>query len=88
MLVIRKSAAFVPVTVTLLTVSEPVPVLLTVTGLGELVVFTVCDEKLRLLGLTFAFGAITVPLTGMVCGLPGALSCKVSTAEKFPVLLG
>jgi hypothetical protein len=44
--------------------------------------------KLRLDGLTLAFGAITVALTGIDCGLPGALSVKVMTAETAPVLLG
>ena len=86
--VITNSVGFEPVSVIPLIVNAPVPELVNVTVFAPLVVFMLWFEKLRLDGLTLAFGAIPVAVTCTCCGLPEALSWKLSTAEMLPVLLG
>jgi hypothetical protein len=54
---------------------------LSVTVFAALSSFSVSDPKLRLDGLTLAFGAITLAVIAPFCGLSDALSVKVSMAE-------
>src|SRR5260370_1438951 len=64
-LVWAKSPAFVPVTAMLLIVKAAVPLLVSVTVLAALVVFTIWFPKLRLLELRLTAGAgvpVPVPL--------------------------
>jgi hypothetical protein len=86
--VTRKSDEFDPVMVTPEIVKAPTPGLLSVTVFAVLVVLTLCDGKLRLDGLRSASGAITVAVIATICGLPGALSCKLRMAETEPTWLG
>lgn len=49
--------------------------------------FTVCDPKLKLLGLGLALGSIAFPLIETCCGLPGALSWMFKVALAAPTWL-
>jgi hypothetical protein len=69
-----KSPAFVPARPTLLIDSGAVPVFVTVTLCGALVVPTPWDPKLTVDGDTCTAGAVPVPLSATACGLPAASS--------------
>ena len=72
--VCEKSPAFVPATPTLLIDRGAVPVFVTVTLCGALVVPTPCDPKATVDGDTCTAGAVPVPLRATECGLPAASS--------------
>jgi len=57
-------------TVTVETCIGPVPVLVNVTVLAVLVVPSICEEKLTLVGLSDATGAVPVPLSATDCVVP------------------
>src|SRR5579864_3005410 len=84
LLVAEKSllAAMVP------TLIAPVPVLVSVTGFGALVVPAIWPGKVRLAGEKLATGAVPVPLNPVVCGPPKALSFTVSVPARVPVAVG
>ena len=84
----RKSAASEPVIVTDEIVSDPSPGLLSVTVFAEVVLPTGSEPKLRLDEFTLAFGAMMVARICTCCGLPVAVSVRLSVAEAAPVLLG
>src|ERR1700733_4945321 len=67
--------------------SVVVPVVVTVTVLGALVVFVFCVPKFKLDGLAAAAGLITVAVMGTVCGLPAALSVSRRFAACVGVVL-
>lgn len=81
LLVWPKSLLFVPVMETLDIVSEPVPVLFTVTGWLELDVLTAWFVNIRDEVESETTGAVPVPESEIVCGLPVA----ESTIEIDPV---
>ncbi len=67
------------------------PVLVKVTVWAVLVPPTVVEPKIRLVGDTVAMGAGAlrpVPVNGMACGLPLALSVKVIDPTLVPVAVG
>lgn len=61
-----------------------VPGLLIVIVEGELVAPTFVFAKVMDVGLTVICGTVPVPVRVTVCGLPLALSTKVSVAERVP----
>lgn len=71
-----KSPALVPVTVMLVIVSEPVPVLVSVTVDAALVVLITWLAKVRVVGARLTAGVAVTPLppSATDCGLPVALS--------------
>ena len=78
-----------PVTCTLEMVADTLPVLLTVTVLGALVLPAFTLPKFRLVGDTLSVGgAVPVPVSGIVCGLPGPLSVTESVALLIPEAIG
>jgi hypothetical protein len=70
----------------LLIVIAVVPTFFRVTVLAALVVPTVTEPKLKLLGVSSA--VVPVPLSGTCCGLPAALSVTVKFALRAPVVDG
>ena len=75
----------------LLIASVAVPLLVSVAGCAELVVFSVWLLKLRLVGDSVTAGApatAPVPVTLTVWGLPGALSVIVTIPVRVPVAVG
>jgi hypothetical protein len=86
LLVCAKSPAAVPVIVKLVIVIAVVPTFLSVTVLAALVLPTVTEPKLRLVGVSSA--VVPVPLSGTCCGLPAALSVTVRFALRAPVVDG
>jgi hypothetical protein len=87
-LVCAKSLAFVPVRVTLEMVSGAVPVLVRVTLCAALVVVMSWPAKVRLAGESETTGTTPVPVSGILCGLPEALSVTESEAFRAPVADG
>ena len=87
-LVCAKSLAFVPVIAMLEMVSGPVPELVSVTLCAELVVVMSWPVKVRLVGESVTAGATPVPLSGMLWGLPDALSVTEREAWRAPVAVG
>ena len=73
-----------------LIVSGAVPVLVSVTFWGALVVPTCCWPKPRLVGASVTAGAVAtpVPLSATVCGVPGALSAMLTEAVRDPAAVG
>jgi hypothetical protein len=57
---------------------------------AALVVPTVCEAKVRLVGLSAADGptAVPVPVRLAVCGLPAALSVTVIVPVRVPAAVG
>jgi hypothetical protein len=82
--VCAKSAEFVPSTPMLAIVSGAVPEFCRVVLCAALVVPTVWPAKVRLAGVRVTAGAVPVPLSAAVCGLPGALSVMETLAERLP----
>ena len=87
-LVSAKSAALVPVSVTLVMESAAAPVFVSVTVFAALVDFTSCTAKVRVVGESVTLGAVPVPVRGTVCGLPAALSVRLRAAVRVPVAVG
>lgn len=85
-----KSPGSVPAILTLLRVTADVPLLVTVTLIGELVTPTTTLPKLTLVGerVTADPAVAPVPETGSVCGLPGALSATDTEALLDPEAAG
>ena len=83
--VCEKFEEFVPANAMLLIVSAPVPVLVNVTGLAALVVFTIWFPNASDVGdrLTTGTRVTPVPVNAMLCGLPLALSVIVTDAERI-----
>jgi len=71
-------------------VSGAVPVFFTVELWTALLVPTCCDPKLRLEGVsvTAGAGAVPVPLSATLCGLPVASSATWMLAVRVPAALG
>jgi hypothetical protein len=70
---------------TLDTVIGPVPELVNVTLLAALVVPTICDEKLKLVGETVAAGAVPVPVIAMICVPPRLKELSLTVNVPFTV---
>jgi len=85
-----KSPAFVPLIVKPVKLTVVVPVFVTVTLSAALVVLTVCDSNVRLLGVnvTVAAPPVPVPVNVTVCGLPVALSVNTIVPVRVPVAVG
>jgi hypothetical protein len=86
--VMGKSAAFVPVTVTLLMVRDTVPEFVRVTTNGALCEPTATLPKARLVGARVALADPPVPVSGTFCEPPAALSVKVRLALSALARLG
>ena len=87
----RKELALVPVIVSEVRVTEPVPVFFTVTVCAAVVDSSVVEAKVRLVGEseTVKVGAaVPVPVRVMVCGVPVALSAIDRLALSVPVAAG
>ena|SRR5215831_878709 len=82
LLVIMKSLLFVPVMEAFVTVTELVPLLVTVTVMGALVVPTVWVPKLT--GEGEKVISVPLPVIAMVCGLAQALSVYKREALRLP----
>ncbi len=87
-LVWAKSPLFVPVTPIELMVNVALPVLLRVSTLSGPLVPTGSLAKVILVGDNDATGAMPVPMSGTVCGLPEALSLTVTLAVRMPDAVG
>src|SRR5438067_1446456 len=83
-----KSPALVPVSPTLVMVRGAVPLLVSVTGWPALVVPVGWLPNERLVGERVTAGAVPVPLSATVCGLPPALSLMETLALRLPVAPG
>jgi len=73
-LVCVKSVAFAPVMAMPVIVSGAVPEFRSVEVCDALVVPTSCEPNVRPLGVSVTAGAVPVPVSATVCGLPAALS--------------
>ena len=64
--------------------------MLRVMAWAALVVPTVCEAKVRLVGLSAAEGptVVPVPVRLAVCGLPAALSVTVTVPVRVPAAVG
>lgn len=82
----EKSPEFVPVIVIPEIVRLPGPTFLIVTFLAVLVVPTLCDANVRLVGLTLTM--VPVPLRETPCGLLAASSAKLNVAVRVPAAWG
>src|SRR5580700_10617296 len=83
-LVWAKSPLLVPTMPMLLMVKVALPELLRVTVLAALVVPTAWFANETLVGDRPTTGATAVPASGMLCGLPVALSVTVTAAIRAP----
>ena len=83
-----KSAPFVPEMLIEVMVNVALPVLLRVTTLAGLAVFTAWFANVMLPGDRAVTGAIPVPVRGTVCGLPKMLSLTAILAVRLPVAVG
>ena len=86
--VCAKSAALVPANAMPLIVKGAVPLFVSVTDFAALVAPTSCDPKLKLAGDRLTAGAVPVPLTPTLCGLPAASSLIPTLALRLPVAAG
>ena len=66
----------------------PVPLLVSVTFCGALLVPTFCPRKVKLEGERLAPGVVPVPLRLTECGLPAPLSFTVTEPLRDPVVEG
>jgi hypothetical protein len=64
------------------------PLVLSWTIFGGLVVSTGCAPKSRLEGIRVTIGAVPMPVSGTVCGLLGALSVMETSALRLPRCVG
>jgi hypothetical protein len=76
----------VPVIAIPVIVSVVVPTFVSVTVFAAVVVPTVTEPKLKLVGESFA--VVPVPLSETVCGLPDALSVTLKAALRVPLAVG
>lgn len=85
-----KLPLFSPVIEKLVKVTGPVPVFVTITLCAGLVEFTYCEENIRLLGATVTVAGpfAPVPVNITICGLPVALSVKVTVPVRVPAAVG
>lgn len=83
-----KSIAFAPVTVMALTLNGALPEFEMVKVETALVAPTVTVPKLMDVGLSVIAGVPPVPLRGIWCGLPEALSVSVMVADRAPAACG
>jgi hypothetical protein len=85
-----KSSASCPLVVNPVKFTAAVPVFITVTLNGALVVLTACGPNVKLLGVTLTVAAppVPVPVSVTVCGLPVALSVNVIVPVRVPVAVG
>ena len=67
-------------------VNVVVPTFVNVTVLAALVIPTVTEPKLTLVGDSFA--VVPIPLSGTFCGLPAALSVMLRAAVRVPEAVG
>jgi hypothetical protein len=88
LLVSEKSAAFVPVTVILVSEREETPVFVSVTGCEALGEPTAVVAKERLVGENAAMAWTPVPERATFCGEPKALSVSVSVGDAAPADAG
>jgi len=70
--------------------SAAVPVFVTVTDCGALVVLSVCEANVKLAGARVTVGVVDapVPASATDCGLPAALSAKLTAAVRAPDAVG
>ena len=80
--VLAKSAAFVPVNAMLVMLMVEFPVFDNVTARELLVVLITCTPNASEVGDSCAAGLVPVPLSGTVCGLPLALSVTETEAVR------
>jgi len=90
LLVWAKSPEFVPATAIPVMLKAALPVLWIVTGCGGLVTPTGSFPSARLVGEALKAGLVLVPVPERItlCGLPVALSVKVTAAARAPVVVG
>ena len=90
LLVKVKSPGFTPLNATEEMCRAAMPALVTVIGCAGLVAPCAVDAKVRLAGVsvTAGSGATPVPVSGIACGLPGALSATVRDACRGPAAVG
>src|ERR1700686_5351457 len=90
LLISVKSPGFTPLITTEEMCRVAVPALITVIGCAGLVAPCAVDAKVRLAGVsvTAGSGATPVPVSGIACGLPGALSATVRDACRSPAAVG
>ena len=86
--VCAKSPGFAPPIATLEIVNGAVPEFLNVTDCAPLTVPVVQVPNARVVGVSVTAGAVPVPLTPSVWGVPGALSATETLAVRLPVALG
>jgi hypothetical protein len=84
----EKSPGFAPVMVILVMVKVALPVLLSVTSCGALLPPRTWLPNTRLVGDKVAVGAMPVPVSGTLCGLPAALSVTLTLAVRVPLAVG
>src|SRR5207302_1146323 len=71
-----------------LIVKAAVPVFVSVTVIGVLVVVSCCLPKPKPVGANTAPGPVPFPLSGTICGLPPALSASDSVPVRAPEAVG
>jgi hypothetical protein len=86
--VCAKSPALVPAIPTVEIVSGAVPAFCSDAVCDELVVPTSWLANVRLVGVSVTTGAVPLPLSVTLCGLPVALSVTVTLAVRLPVAAG
>jgi hypothetical protein len=86
--VCAKSPAFAPATAIPVIANGAVPEFVSVAVFAALVVPTVWLAKVRLVGVSVTAGAVPLPVSGTVCGLPPALSVTERLAVRLPVVVG
>jgi hypothetical protein len=77
-----------PLAAMLVMARAAVPVLVSVTDCAALAVFRTWFPKLKLVGARLTAGAVPVPASETVCGLPVALSVTVTEPVRDPVAVG
>jgi hypothetical protein len=89
LLVCVKSGLSLPARLIPVMLSPEFPVLTSMTGLGLLLVPTVCEGKIARSGLTVSAGPFTpVPLRGMAAGPVLVLSLSVMAPDSNPLVVG
>jgi len=70
--------------------TAPVPLFITVTLKGALVVVSACDPNAKVLGVTVtvAVPGVPIPVSVTVCGLPVPVSVNVIAPIRVPVAVG
>jgi len=72
----------------LVTASGALPTFFRVVAWAALVVPTICAAKASELGVRLTAGAVPVPLSGRLCGLPAASSTIDTLAFRIPAAVG